>query len=120
MKAIKISVRSDLHNTVEVVDVKDTEPRYKAFAKAIGAEWIEYPRTRLPKPYCMIADEESKLTGRPPNILASFLYGTHEHGDTINGDVIIMKEKMTPEGLETEELEQDDIFRVLEFLMEQL
>ena len=120
MKAIKISVGDNLHNRIEVVDIEDTEPHYKAFAKAIESDWIEYVRTSLPAPYCMIAGEEAKLTGQPPNILASYLYGTHQHGDTVNGDVIIMKDVNTPDGIETAGLEQDDVFRVLEFLMERL
>lgn len=72
----------------------------EALYEMIGCDVIEIVHVKgLPKDCVMIVDEEGLLKGRPSlNVIASYLYGTHEHGSPIVGNAVIMKEVLTPEG----------------------
>ena len=121
MKALKIGVTEledgTIANDLRFVDVEG-EPHWKAMAEAVGGEYIEVIHAaKLKPPFCMIGDEESKLTGRPLNLLASMLYGTDTHGEYIAGDVLIMKDRFTPEGLDTVGLNEFDMEEILEHIL---
>lgn len=74
---------------------------WKWFADTIHCDWIEvvHPE-KLPEGYAMIVDEEGLLTEKPLNRFGSWLYGIEKHGQPIVGDVLIVKESYTPEGLD--------------------
>lgn len=74
------------------------DPLYLSLQEQIGGYWeIVRPRN-LPKPYCMIVDEEGMLKGLPINFVGSYLYDSHNHGTPIVGNIIILREEDTPEG----------------------
>ena len=108
MKALKI--KTDF--TSEVVEIKG-EPLYKAMAKEIGADWIEYCRLHwIPEAdhLAIVCDEEFLFKDKPLlNINASVLYGAAEHGQPLCGDVLIVREKHTSDGIETVGLTDADI-----------
>ena len=66
----------------------------------IGCEYVEVVHPEgLPGPYLMIVDEEGLMKDRPSlNVIASYLYGTHKHGQPIVGNAVIVKEVITGEG----------------------
>ena len=95
-------------------------PKMEALYKAIGCEYVEIVRCKnLPEGYRLVIDEEGKLKGSTLNVLGSYLYGTPEHGDTIVGNAVIMKETEGPEGADLEWLTKDEA-DFIEGLMEKL
>lgn len=52
----------------------------------------------LPKPFCMIVNEEGRLRNLPFHPIASFWYGTQMHGQPIVGTVVLLKEALNAEG----------------------
>ena len=88
MKTIKLNVNNPLISAVEVPDGDFLEQA----RKLIGCEWIETVYLRgLKAPYLMIVDEEGLLKANLMNPIGSVLYGAHEHGHLIAGDVVIAK-----------------------------
>ncbi len=83
----------------DVVELKE-EFDWRDLAKKIGCDYIETVRpVGLKEPYMLIVDEEGLLKDKPLlNFFGSWLYGTHEHGQPIVGDALIMKEIMTEDG----------------------
>ena len=108
MKALKI--KTDF--TSEVVEITG-EPLYKAMAKEIGCEVIEYCKLHwLPEAdhLAIVCDEEFLFRDKPVlNINASVLYGAAEHGQALCGDVLIVREKWTHDGIETVGLTDADV-----------
>ncbi len=117
MKALKI--KSNMG--IEVIDLHEDEFEYKfqAMQKAIDCDCIDIVHAvNLPEPYCMVVDDEGLLVGQPiVNLVASYLYGTLEHSQPICGDVLIMKDEYTDEGLDTIGLEAPDIGNVFDLLV---
>ena len=66
----------------------------------IGCDIFELVSCRRISPrWIMAVDEEGKLKGDPIiNLVASWIYGYHEHGQVIVGDALIMKEVETEDG----------------------
>lgn len=76
----------------EMRKVEYDSPHYDVIHEAVGG-WYEHVRpVGLEQPYCMMVNEEGLLLGLPLNLLGSFLYGAHQHGQPIVGDVIFLKE----------------------------
>lgn len=100
------------------IDEKAYEYKFEAFAAAIGCEWIDIVHAaNLPEGYCLVVDDEGLLKGQPVvNLIASYLYGTQEHGQPLCGDVLIAKDEYTPDGLETVGLEEADFYKVMDVL----
>lgn len=92
------------------ISVNDfSAPLYKSVGDAVGG-WIENVHPRgLSSPYCMIVNEEGLLRDLPYNAVGSFLYETRKHGSPILGDIVIMKEGMTPEGPDIIGLSDDEV-----------
>ena len=88
---------------------------YVALRNAIDCDYIDIVHAvNLPEPYCMVVDDEALLKEEVYiNPLASYLYGADEHGQPICGDVILMKDKITPDGVATVGLDEDDITKIL-------
>lgn len=54
--------------------------------------WIETVHPKgLERPFVMLVNEEGLLMEKPLNLTGSFFYGTHEHGQPIVGNIILMK-----------------------------
>ena len=88
MKAITVTT----DNVISLIDVSENgKPLYEIVRKVIGG-YMEnvYPKG-LPADYVMIVDEEGKLKGKPINQIGSRLYLSHIHGDSIVGNIIILK-----------------------------
>lgn len=74
------------------------EPLFKTVGAAVGG-YIEVVHPQmLPRPYCMIVNEEGLIYDFPINAAGSVLYGTPEHGHPIVGNIVIMKIGNTPDG----------------------
>lgn len=118
MEGLKITV----NRAVKPYDIKREEFKYtfEALQKAIDSDCIDIIHAKnLPSPYCMVVDDEFLFKNEPQiNLIASYLYGTLEHGQPICGDVIIMKDKATPDGIETVGLEVTDIKAIEKLLYE--
>ena len=88
MKAVKVTT----DNKVTILDCPEGIP-LDWLRKEIGCEWIEIVRPLgLPRGYVMIIDEEGKLKPNAMNMVGSFLYQTHKHGDEIMGNFVLVKE----------------------------
>jgi hypothetical protein len=107
-KAVKFTATSDL----SVVDLGEVQEHSLcgALAKEIGngCDLVEripaYPLKdlpQLPDGYDLIADESGWFREEPRvNILGSYVYGYPEHGSMVVGDVLIVRNKETDEGVE--------------------
>ena len=103
MKGIIITTRDEI--SVQEFD----QPIHKSLGKAVGG-YIEHVRPMfLPRPYCMIVNEEGLLKGLPTNTFGCVLYGTVHHGSQIVGDLVLMKEVNTGDGLDFGGLNDGDI-----------
>ena len=68
------------------------EPILDALQGLVGG-YIEISRpSGLPHPFVMIVDDEGKLKGKAVNKMGSLIYGYAEHGKSIVGDAVIIKE----------------------------
>lgn len=73
------------------------EPLYKTIGAAVGGH-IEVVRPEgLPNPFFMLINEEGRLQNLPFNPLASYWYGTQNHGQPIVGTAVILKEALNEE-----------------------
>lgn len=98
-------------NTAEVIELKPKKYLYQSMADAIGAELVEIVQPKfLDDQYCIVCDECGLLKPNPQiNIAASWLYGYQEHDCPIVGDIIIMKNVFTDNGIDTVGLDDVDI-----------
>lgn len=103
---------------IEPYELSQERENYIALQKSIDCDCIDIVHAvNLEDPYCMVVDDEFLLKERPHlNLVASYLYGALEHGQPICGDVIIMKDKHTPDGIETVGLNEDDLNKLLAYL----
>lgn len=85
MKGVVVTTKGDL-------SIRDFQvPLYRSVGEAVGG-YIETVHPRgLSDPYVMIVNEEGLLEGLKPNVVGSYLYGTHLHGQPIVGDIVFMK-----------------------------
>ena len=116
-KAIKLCTNGD----VELLDVPDIKD-FHWYADQIGCDYIEavYPQG-LSEPNMMVVDEEGLLKEKPlVNFIASWLYGTQEHGHPICGDVLVMQNKLTPEGLDIVGIPEEEARALLKELANML
>lgn len=91
MRALLIPVEGN-PTPVEVND-------YAAMASAIGCAHIE--RVRVDHDKALVVDEIGRLTDKPINPTASFLYGFGvRHLEPIHGDVLLMFEGMVGDGVD--------------------
>lgn len=76
-------------NTVEIRDFG--EPLYKTVGEAVGG-YIEIVHPiGLADPLVMIVNEEGLILDLPLNQLGCLLYGTHNHGHPIVGNIVVMQ-----------------------------
>lgn len=91
MKAIKITT----DNVLQIIDIDFND--YRSMQKAIGGHF-EIVRTRKMRDFfndnsiVFLCDEEGILKNLPFNFVASYLYGTFDHGHPVVGDIIFAQE----------------------------
>ena len=103
MKALKIT--SDC--IVTEIDIK--EPLHKTIREELGGYLETVRPRRVPFPLTMIVDEEGLLKDLPLNPIGCYMYETDKHNHPIVGDIIIMREEMTNDGIVLIGLEQSHI-----------
>ena len=103
-----------------VEDMTMTEDHaFDWYAEQIGARIVQtvYPKG-LKDPYLFLCDEEGLLREKPViNFLGSWMYGTHEHGEPIVGDIIIVKQVMTDEGPDFDGMPENEADVIVEWLL---
>lgn len=78
--------------------VKDfAEPLYKTVGAVVGGLIQVVNPKGLPKPFCMVVNEEGRLKKLPFHPIASYWYGTQSHGQPIVGTVVLLKEALNDE-----------------------
>jgi len=95
MKAIRVPANPK--TPIQTIDVK---PNWESLAVALGCQYIERFRCPLTPEYGLVGvtDEEGQFNGGQPNERAWALYPVP--GYTLKGDVLVMAEGMTPNGIE--------------------
>lgn len=101
--------------TDKTVAVRDFgQPLYKSVGEVVGG-LIEIVRPRgLPRPYCMIVNDEGLLEGLPLNEFGSVLYGTQFHGSPIVGNIVIMQESSRNGDIDIVGLSDDEAERFIQ------
>lgn len=112
MRAIKLLT----DGRAMVVELPKREHLYQSMQAEIGCDMVEIVGcglNELGEKYCMVCDEEFLLKGRPViNPVASYFYGLQKHGQPLCGDVLIMKNQFTNDGIDTVGLDNDDIAQI--------
>ena len=73
---------------------------------------IVYPKG-LERPYLMVVNDEGRLRNMEINPVASYLYGTQDHGEPIVGPAMILKQIMTDDGPDIGFLTQDEALKIV-------
>lgn len=112
MYAVKLYDRP-MMNTI--VERKEDERLLPFSYREIGCDCIEIVRPdTLKEPYVIIVDEEGLLKDEPKlNTIASYLYGTQNHGQPIVGKVLIMKTVETEDGEDIAWLDYDEAWAIM-------
>lgn len=71
-----------------------------------------YPKG-LKRPYLMVVNYEGRLRNMEINPVASYLYGTQNHGEPIVGPAMILKQIMTDDGPDIGFLTQDEAIHLV-------
>lgn len=89
------------------------EPLHRTIGKAIDGHLEVVHPMLLPRPYCMIVDEEGLLKEKQMNPFASVLYGYVAHGQPIVGTVVLMKEGIRDGEPDIVGLDEEDIKTII-------
>lgn len=107
MKGIVITTK----NEIGIHDF--TTPLYKSIGQVVGGT-IEIVHARgLQHPYCMVVNDEGLLRELPLNSAGSIFYGTSQHGSPIVGDIVLMKEGWTNDGLDFVEFKDGEAEKLM-------
>lgn len=93
-------------NELYAVKMYANQPRFEIVEKQEGDSILNFcyreiecdlitipPSEMLKAPYILIADDEGLLRDKPYlNIVGSYFYGAHKHGNPLVGHVLVMKE----------------------------
>lgn len=92
------------------MEVKDFDsPLYESAGAVVDGPIELVKPMGLPKPFCMIVNEEGLLRDNWSfNPIASLVYGTFEHGHPIVGTVVFMKLGYTSAGPDVIGLDESD------------
>lgn len=97
-----------LVTTEGVIEVKDfKEPHFQSIYDQLGGFEIVNP-IGLAEPYRMVVDDDGLYKQKPVNKLGSLLYGTNIHGNPIVGDIVILKQRRTCDGMSLVGLGEQD------------
>lgn len=93
---------------------------FKWYGKQIGTDIIQVVHPRgLKNPYLFLCDEEGLLLEKPViNILGSWLYETHKHGEPIVGDIMIMKDVIINDECDFGGMEESEADVLAEWLLD--
>lgn len=120
MKAIKLLTDC----SAKLVELPKRAYNYQSMQAEIGCDMVEIvgcALNELGEKYCLVCDEEFLLKGRPIiNPVASYFYGLQNHGQPLCGDVLVMKNDFTPDGIDTVGLDRDDIEFVTDVIVKSL
>lgn len=83
-----VKVCTDGRVSIETVE----STGYRILQNLIGGSIEHVLPRRLPRPYCMLVDEEGLIKGLPLNFFGSYLYETDIHGQPIVGDILLAKD----------------------------
>lgn len=102
---------------IEVIDVPE-DKGLQFYYQNINCELITIVNAMyLGKKYSLVADDEGLLQAEPKvNMLASILYGYLQHGEYLVGNVLVMKDEFTDEGLDTVGLDKAEAAVILGIL----
>lgn len=118
---MKNYVKLNANGFVNIVAL-DEEDKLRAWYKAIDCDLVDIIEgANLPEPYVLICDDEALLKEKPIlNPVASLLYGTREHGQPLCGNVLIGKDTMTDEGIETNGYDMEEAMGILDIILKQI
>ena len=92
-------------------------PLHRSCEDALGG-WIETVRPRgLDRPYMMLVNEEGLLHDLPLNLVGSFFYQAHLHGQLIVGNIILMKDGYRDGERDIVGLEEDEAEKLLDMVL---
>lgn len=104
-----------LINTDNQIGIRDfEEPLYKTVGSAVGGYIEIVHAVHLESPFVMIVNEEGLLDELQLNNVGSILYGMPDHGQPIVGNIVIMAEGETDEGMDIIGIPEDQIESVYE------
>lgn len=113
-----IVIKTD--GTIRIIDAPD-DPGWMWMRDNIGCEWIEFVRPRrLPAGFVMVVDEEGLLKENKFNCHGSYLYEYEKHGQPIVGDVMILKEVETDDGMNCVGLTEKEAEQIVARLTEEV
>lgn len=108
MQAIKINTELE----IEVIEVY--EPLHISIRQNLGGYLEVVKPKKLNSSLCMIVDEEGLIKGLPFNPWGCWLYGTEEHMQPIAGDIIIMAEMDSIDGIVLKGLTDEQMVEIIE------
>ena len=112
MKAIKLFA----NGTVQTIDIPPLAMS-DWYEKQIGCDIIEYVHPRNYPDWTLLIDGNGLLKDNLTlNVLASVMYGTHEHGSPIVGNVLLVKTIITGTGYDVSGLNDNDIKKAYKML----
>ncbi len=114
MKGILITTSGEF-STVEL-----KEPLYESAGKLLGGRIEQAAPLRLEGLYRMIVNGEGGMLGLPEKRIGYYFYEMDEEEMPLYGDVVILKDKWTPDGVVIAGLEEADIASVVEILEDAL
>ena len=99
MKALLITDNMEF----KTVELPERKYMFQRMAAAIGCERVEFTNPkRLKDEFCMVCDESALLKENPRlNLIATYLCKMDGNTEGIFGNVLIMADKSTPDGIET-------------------
>jgi hypothetical protein len=99
------------YNTEELA-----EPLYESAGKMLGGRIEHVSPLNFEGRYCLIMNGEAEMMGMPENRIGRYLYETDETGEAICGDVVILKDIWTSEGIQVAGLEESDIASIADMM----
>ena len=101
----------------QAVEANEGEKVMDYACRVIGCDLVDVPRTSLSEEYCMFVDDEGLLTENPrPNMIASYLYGFCEHGQSIVGNAVVLRDIETDDGCDSTFMSKEEAERLAEEL----
>lgn len=105
----------------QAVEANENEKVMDYAYRVIGCDLVDNPRTSLSEEYCMFVDDEGLLTENPrPNMIASYLYGFCEHGQSIVGNAVVLRDVETDDGYDSTFMSKEEAERLAEELNSQV
>ena len=91
----------DLHPQIVMSSILQIDTNVCQLARSfISCDYVQVVKAAgIKNPYRLLVDEEGMCKEKPVlNFLASYLYGTHHHGQPIVGNAVLVAEEVLPNG----------------------